>query len=87
MANTKSAAKRARQTVRRATANRASRTKVRNLLKTVRTLIAEGKKSEAETTFRAFSSAMDKAVKTGRFHQNKASRHKSTLAQQIAKLS
>ena len=86
MANTKSAAKRARQTIRRTIANKRAVSAVKNLLKRVRTTIAAGKKEEAEAAARLFSSAVDKAAKHGRVHKNKANRHKSKIARSLAAL-
>lgn len=86
MANTRSAAKRARQTVRRTTANRRVRSEVKSDLKSVREAIINGDKTKAEEALREFSSTIDKAVKTGRAHRNSANRHKSNFSKQIAAL-
>lgn len=86
MANTKSAAKRARQTARRTLANRRSLTAVKTQLKKVRAALQSGKKEDAQATAREFISTIDKAVKTGRVHRNAAARHKSTLNKALAGL-
>jgi small subunit ribosomal protein S20 len=86
MANTKSAAKRARQTERRSLNNRRALTSVKNQLKTVRTALEGGNKATAQEAAQTFVSSLDKAVKTGRVHSNSANRHKSTLAKALAKL-
>ena len=86
MANTKSAAKRARQTVRRTAINKRSLTAVKNQLKSVREAIKGGKKDAANTAAASFFSTIDKAVKAGRLHRNAASRHKSRLNSALAKL-
>jgi small subunit ribosomal protein S20 len=86
MANTKSAAKRARQTLRRTAINKRSLTAVKNQLKSVRDAIKGGKKEEAKTVAASFFSTIDKAVKAGRLHRNAASRHKSRLSSALAKL-
>jgi small subunit ribosomal protein S20 len=86
MANTKSAAKRARQTVTRTLANRRTATTVKNNLKKVRAAIASGNKAAATAAAQTFISSIDKAVKTGRVHRNSASRHKSTIDKALAKL-
>ena len=86
MANTKSAAKRARQTVTRTLANRRTATAVKNNLKKVRAAIAAGNKTAATAAAQTFISSIDKAVKTGRVHRNSASRHKSTIDKALAKL-
>lgn len=86
MANTKSAAKRARQTTRRTAVNKRSLTAVKNQLKTVRDTLKGGKKAETKDAAAKFSSTVDKAVKAGRVHRNKANRLKSRLAKAQAKL-
>jgi small subunit ribosomal protein S20 len=86
MANTKSAAKRARQTERRTESNKRALTSVKNQLRVIRAAVVGGKKAEALALLPKVSSALDKAAKTGRIHQNKADRHKSTLARQLAAL-
>jgi small subunit ribosomal protein S20 len=86
MANTASAAKRARQTVRRTARNRKVKASVKSELKSIRSAIAGGKKDEAAKLLPKVSSVLDRAAKTGRVHKNKADRHKSTLASQIAAL-
>ena len=87
MANTKSAAKRARQTTRRTSMNGRALTAVKNSLKAVRAALKAGKKDEARTLIQAFASTVDKAAKTGRIHKNAANRHKSNLARSLAALS
>ena len=84
MANTKSAAKRARQTPTRTANNRRSLTAVKTAQKTVRTAIKAGKKDEAIKEIPAFTSTVDKAAKTGRIHKNKANRLKSRTAKALA---
>lgn len=86
MANTKSAAKRARQTVRRTTINRRALTAVKNQLKHVRSTIKGGDKDAAKGAAQAFASTIDKAVKTGRVHRNAAARHKSAMNRALSKL-
>jgi small subunit ribosomal protein S20 len=84
MANTASAAKRARQTVRRTERNRKVKVSVKSELKGIRAAIAGGKKDEAKALLSKVSHVLDKAAKNGRVHKNKANRHKSDLAAQIA---
>ncbi len=84
MANTKSAAKRARQTVRRTERNRKVKANVKSELKSIRAAIAGGKKDEAKSLLPKVSKVLDRAAKAGRVHKNKANRHKSDLASQIA---
>jgi len=74
MANTKSAAKRARQTVKRSLRNRSGLSRLRTLQKT--TLTAD--KPNAEKV-RALISEIDKAAKRGIIHRNAARRRKARL--------
>lgn len=84
MANTASAAKRARQTIKRTTRNRKVKVGVKAELKSIRAAIAGGKKDEAKALLPKVSKVLDRAAKTNRVHKNKANRHKSDLAAQIA---
>jgi small subunit ribosomal protein S20 len=86
MANTKSAAKRARQTLRRTAINKRNLTAVKNQLKSVRDAIKGNSKDKAKAAAAAFFSTIDKAVKAGRLHRNAAARHKSRLSSTLAKL-
>ena len=86
MANTKSAAKRARQTGRRTLTNRRALSAVKSSLKDVRAAIKTGKKEDAQTLVKAFVSKADKSAKTGRIHKNAANRQKSRLARSLAAL-
>lgn len=74
MANTKSAAKRARQSLSRATHNRGAHTRLRTLRKSVR---GAGKPDLEK--IRELISALDKAAKRGLIHQNAANRRKARL--------
>jgi len=84
MANTKSAAKRARQTIRRTAANRRVKNKVKNAMKAVRDAVKGGDKSKASEVVVKAQSVLDKAAKTGQIHANKASRHKSQIRVALA---
>lgn len=86
MANTASAAKRARQIARRTVANRRTLTAVKSQLKTVRAAIQTADKEKAQSAAKQFVSAIDKAVKAGRIHRNAASRHKSALNRALVRL-
>ncbi len=86
MANTKSAAKRARQTERRTLVNRRALTSVKNQLKTFRTTLTGGDAAKAKAAGQEFVSTIDKAAKTGRVHKNTANRHKSAVNKALAKL-
>jgi small subunit ribosomal protein S20 len=74
MANTKSAAKRSRQSLARADQNRSVRTRLRTLQKRVR----GAAKSDVEQ-IRGLISALDKAAKRGIIHRNAANRGKARL--------
>ncbi len=74
MANTKSAAKRARQTERRALRNRRVLSRIRTLSK--RAAKADGPANDIN----ALISAIDKAAKRGIIHRNAAIRRKARLA-------
>ncbi len=74
MANTRSAAKRSRQTLRRAVRNRSVKTHLRKLQKQIR-LAPERTADQV----RAAISAIDKAAKSGVIHRNAANRRKARL--------
>lgn len=84
MANHLSALKRARQTERRTTRNRANTSALRTQLRELRETIAKGDKAAAEQTYRATVSTLDKAIRKGILHENTASRYKSRLNARVA---
>jgi small subunit ribosomal protein S20 len=84
MANHLSALKRARQTERRTTRNRANTSSLRTQLRDLRESIAKGDKAAAEQTYRQTVSALDKAIQKGSLHENTASRYKSRLSKRVA---
>ena len=84
MAKTASAAKRARQTIKRTSRNRKVKAGIKAELKEIRSAITTGKKDEAKALLSKVSKVLDRAAKSGRVHKNKANRHKSELAAQIA---
>jgi len=84
MANHLSALKRARQTERRTTRNRANTSSLRTQLRELREIIAKGDKAAAEQTYRKAVSALDKAIQKGTLHENTASRYKSRLGKRVA---
>jgi small subunit ribosomal protein S20 len=79
MANTKSAAKRSRQTVKRSLRNRSSLNRLRTLQKSA----VGGEKLDAEK-LRGLISAIDKAAKRGVIHRNAARRRKARLQRLVA---
>lgn len=86
MANTRSAAKRARQTEKRTLQNRRVLSNLKTQLKKVRAEIGAKNKPSAQASLKLFVSALDRAAKAGRIHRNAANRHKSTLNKQLAAL-
>jgi small subunit ribosomal protein S20 len=79
MANTKSAAKRARQTLKRSLRNRSVVTRLRTIQKQARS-------SEVSNLdeIRGVISAIDKAAKRGIIHRNAANRRKARLNRALA---
>lgn len=80
MANTRSAAKQARGSVRRRAINTTIKKAVKTSEKQIRALIKSGKKDEAAKFLSKFQSDIDRASKKGVLHKNKASRQKSRIA-------
>jgi small subunit ribosomal protein S20 len=79
MANTKSAAKRARQKVKRTLRNRSVITGLRTMQKGVRSAQAP-----SPDQVRLLISAIDKAAKRGIIHKNAANRRKARLNRALA---
>ncbi len=79
MANTKSAAKRSRQTARRSSHNRAVLSRIRTVQKRAST----GDKPDPAQIRNAISQ-IDKAAKSGVIHRNAAIRRKARLAKILA---
>jgi small subunit ribosomal protein S20 len=86
MANTRSAAKSARQTVRRTLQNKRVLTGLKSHVKKARSAFEAKDKAAAAAEVKILASLADKAAKTGRIHKNKANRQKSRLARQLATL-
>jgi small subunit ribosomal protein S20 len=86
MANTRSAAKSARQSVRRTLQNKRVLTGLKSQAKRVRSAFAAKDKEAAAAGVKALASLADKAAKTGQIHRNKANRQKSRLNKQLAAL-
>jgi len=83
MANHLSAVKRARQTERRTTRNRANTSALRTQLRELRETMAKGDKAAAEQMYRKTVSALDKAIQKGTLHEKTASRYKSRLGTRV----
>ena len=76
MANTKSAIKAARKTVRLTVRNRGVKTRLKTLRMRLDELMAKQDVAGGKAAAAAYVSAMDKAVKSGVVHRNAASRAK-----------
>ena len=86
MANTKQAAKRAKQSVKRRGANVSLRTTLRTSIKKVTKAIEAGDQAAAAAALRAESAMLDRGARKGIIHKNKAARHKSRLAAKVKAL-
>jgi len=85
MAIHKSAAKRARQSVKRNELNRSRRAKVRTLVKAVEKTVEAGDVKTATTALRSAESALARAAGRGTLHKKTASRKTSRLARRVKK--
>ncbi len=83
MANTKSAIKAARKSTRNAARNQATKTRLKTLGKAVQKAAAGTDAEATRAVAIAYSSALDKAVKSNVIHRNAASNHKSQVAKHI----
>jgi small subunit ribosomal protein S20 len=83
MANTKSAAKQARVSLRRKTLNKNTKTKVKDVTKKFKSLVASGDKAAAAKLVGQVQSELDKAAKKKTIHPNKAARLKSQAAKSV----
>ncbi len=86
MANTKSAAKRARQTPKRTLRNRSILTGLKTAQKKLQTALTGAAADPAArlTAARLYVSELDRAAKRGTIHKNAADRRKSRLARTLA---
>lgn len=85
MAHSLSAYKRARQSLKRNLRNRKVKADLKKLTKDLLSLVSQKKKDESIVAFRALVGRFDRATKGGVIHKKNASRHKSRLAQRLAK--
>jgi small subunit ribosomal protein S20 len=86
MANTKSAAKRARQTARRTLQNKMILTGIRTQQRKLATALAAGDQAQAQAVLQVLASRLDKAAKRGVVHRNLASRRKSRANKAVLKM-
>jgi len=80
MANTKSAKKNVRKTARRTIRNQAVVARLKTLAKQAHAAVLGTDAAKAKESARVYIAAMDKAVKTGVIHANKAAHAKSAMA-------
>ena len=83
MANHKSALKRIRQTEKRTERNRFYRTRLKNIVKAVRSAIEAGNKEEAEAAFKVANQQIHKFVSKGFLKKETAARKVSRLNQAV----
>jgi small subunit ribosomal protein S20 len=83
MANTKSAKKAARQTVRRTEANKGRRSRLRSSVRKVEEAIASGDKDAAVAALRAAEPVIARTGQQGIVHRKTASRKVSRLAKRV----
>lgn len=86
MANIKSAEKRARTSEKSRQLNASQRSFLRTQIKNVLKAVQEKNLDAAKSAMLKTQSVIDKAVKKGLIHANKASRHKSRLSAKIKAL-
>ncbi len=86
MANTKQALKRSRQAEKHRLSNQWQKSRMNTHIKRVITAIDAGDANKAQAELRLATSIMDRLVKKGLVHKNKASRHKSRLNKRIFQL-
>lgn len=86
MANSKQAAKRAKQAAKQRTANMGLRTTLRTAIKKVKAAIASGDAKAAQAALDANVSTIDRIADKKIIHKNKAARHKSRLSAAIKAL-
>jgi small subunit ribosomal protein S20 len=84
MANTRSAAKRARQTAQRTLRNKSVLTGLKRRQKKFLAAVVASDKVKAELEMQALASELDKAAKRGVVHQNLANRRKSRAAKVLS---
>jgi small subunit ribosomal protein S20 len=87
MANTKSAKKATRQTVRRTAANKTRRSRLRSAVRKVEEAIASGNKEAATAALKEAEPILARTAQKGVVHRKTASRKMSRLAKRTAALS
>ena len=84
MANTKSAKKAARQTVRRTEVNKGRRTRLRSSVRKVEEAIASGNKDAAAAALKEAEPVIARSAQKGTVHRKTASRKVSRLAKRVS---
>lgn len=87
MANHKSALKRAKQSEAQRLINTGYKTRVKNVVKEVRSDIADGSTEKAKESLKRAVSTLQKTASKGVIHKKKAARKISRLASQVNQLS
>jgi small subunit ribosomal protein S20 len=83
MANTRSAKKAARQTIRRTEANKAARSRARSFTRKVEEAIASGDKAKAKAALKEAEPVLARTAQKGLTHRKTASRKVSRLAKRV----
>jgi small subunit ribosomal protein S20 len=83
MANHKSAIKKMRQDEVRRLRNKAYKTRLKNVVKTVESAISEQNKEAAEKALQEAIPVIDSIASKGVIHKNKAARKKSRLSRKV----
>lgn len=86
MANSRQAAKRARQSEKRRSNNRWQKSRMFTAMRNVLKAIEQKNREEASKSYQNATSLIDKLVGKGILHKNKAARHKSRLNAHIKEL-
>jgi small subunit ribosomal protein S20 len=84
MANTKSAKKAARQTVRRTTVNKTRRSRLRSSVRKVEEAITSGNKEAAAAALKEAEPIIARTAQKGVVHRKTASRKVSRLSKRVA---
>ena len=86
MANTRSARKAARQTIRRTEVNKSRRTRLRTAVVKIEDAIAAGDRTQALAALKEGEPVIMRAAQRGVIHKNTASRKVARLTHRVAKL-
>jgi small subunit ribosomal protein S20 len=84
MANTKSAKKAARQTIRRTEANKARRSRMRSYARKVEEAIAAGDKAAAQAALKEAEPVLARTAQKGLLHRKTAARKVSRLSKRVS---